>query len=64
MIQYAAASVGNREFPAYWIAAFAGMTAGLEYLLRRNRLLRPGLDLADGIDHRAGGQSKGGLRYR
>ena len=27
MIQYAAAMVINREFPAYWMRAFAGMTA-------------------------------------
>ena len=26
MIQYAAALVINREFPAYWMPAFAGMT--------------------------------------
>jgi hypothetical protein len=29
MIQYAAATELNREFPAYWMPAFAGMTAGL-----------------------------------
>jgi hypothetical protein len=26
MIQYAAAAVIDREFPAYWMPAFAGMT--------------------------------------
>ena len=26
MIQYAAAAVNDREFPAYWMPAFAGMT--------------------------------------
>jgi len=26
MIQYAAAPVVDREFPAYWMPAFAGMT--------------------------------------
>ena len=26
MIQYAAASVIDRDFPAYWMPAFAGMT--------------------------------------
>jgi len=26
MIQYAVALVKNREFPAYWMPAFAGMT--------------------------------------
>jgi hypothetical protein len=26
MIQYAAASLLDREFPAYWMPAFAGMT--------------------------------------
>ncbi len=29
MIQYAAASVIDRDFPAYWMPAFAGMTTGM-----------------------------------
>ena len=63
MIQYAAASVIDREFPAYWMPAFAGMTTGMGGAcpLRRRRLLRPGFDLADGVDHGVEGQHGRGV---
>jgi hypothetical protein len=33
MIQYAAAVVNDREFPAYWMPAFAGMTSEFDQAL-------------------------------
>src|SRR5437899_10694541 len=64
MIQYAAALVIEREFPAYWMPAFAGMTGlvlGGTYPLSLRRLLRPGFDLADGVDHGVEGQHGRGM---
>ena len=59
MIQYSETVLIIREFTAYWMPAFAGMTGtgmGGDFPLRRRRLLRPGIDLADGIDHGVEGQ--------